>query len=106
MQLVSQDFPDETHTLPRPDRIFVGGGGKNLDIVLDAACDCLVENGMIVINTVLIQNMERAFTFLENKQFAPAMVQVQVSRSQAMPFGTRLEPLNPVWIISGTKPMS
>lgn len=106
VQLVSQDFPDETHTLPRPDRIFVGGGGKNLDIVLDAACDCLVENGIIVINTVLIQNMERAFTFLENKQFAPAMVQVQVSRSQAMPFGTRLEPLNPVWIISGTKPIS
>lgn len=106
IQVVSRNFPDEAHTLPVPDRIFVGGGGKNLDTVLEAACDFIVETGIIVINTVLIQNMERAFTFLENRQFAPRMVQVQVSRSQAMPFGTRLEALNPVWIISGTKPMS
>ncbi len=104
IQVVPQNFPDEAHTLPLPDRIFVGGGGKNLDTVLEAACDCLAENGIIVINTVLIQNMERAFTILENRQFSPAMAQVQVSRSQAMPFGTRLESLNPVWIISGTKP--
>ena len=106
MQVVSQDFPDDIHTLPRPDRIFVGGGGRNLDTVLAAACDCLMETGIIVINTVLIQNMERAFTFLENRHFSPAMVQAQVSRSQTMPFGTRLNPLNPVWIISGTKPLS
>ncbi len=106
IHVVPLNFPGEAHTLPLPDRIFVGGGGKNLDIVLETACDCLLENGIIVINTVLIQNMERAFTFLENRQFSPAMVQVQVSRSQGMPFGTRLEPLNPVWIISGTKPMS
>lgn len=106
IQAVSQVFPDGVHTLPPPDRIFVGGGGKNLDTVLEAACDHLKKTGIIVINTVLIQNMERAFTFLENKQFSPAMVQIQVSRSQTMPFGTRLESLNPVWIISGTKPMS
>ncbi|HKJ97826.1 MAG TPA: precorrin-6y C5,15-methyltransferase (decarboxylating) subunit CbiE [Desulfotignum sp.] len=106
IQVVPQAFPDGAHTLPPPDRVFVGGGGRHLDIVLEAACDHLMETGIIVINTVLIQNMERAFTFLENKQFSPAMVQVQVSRSQAMPFGNRLESLNPVWIISGTKPMS
>lgn len=106
IQLVPQDFPDDAHILPRPDRIFVGGGGKNLATVLEAACDHLRETGIIVINTVLIQNMERAFTFLENRKFSPRMAQVQVSRSRAMPFGTRLESLNPVWIISGTKPMS
>lgn len=106
IQVLPMDFPDAAAELPPPDRIFVGGGGKKLDTVLAAACDCLMKTGIIVINTVLIQNMERAFTFLENRQFSPAIVHVQVSRSQAMPFGTRLEPLNPVWIISGTKPMS
>jgi precorrin-6B C5,15-methyltransferase / cobalt-precorrin-6B C5,C15-methyltransferase len=98
------DFPEGADTLPRPDRIFVGGGGKNLGHVLDTACDFLMEAGIIVINTVLIQNMERAFTCLEKKQFNPAMIQVQVSCSRTMPYGTRLEALNPVWIISGTKP--
>ncbi len=104
VQVVLLDFPDGAQSLPSPDRIFVGGGGKNLDAVLDAACDHLIETGIIVINTVVIQNMERAFTCLEQKLFAPEMVQVQISRSRAMPSGTRLESLNPVWIIFGTKP--
>ncbi|MCA1786532.1 MAG: precorrin-6Y C5,15-methyltransferase (decarboxylating) subunit CbiT, partial [Desulfobacteraceae bacterium] len=106
VQVMPLDFPDGIETMPPPDRIFVGGGGKNLGAVLDAACEHLMETGIIVINTVVIQNMERAFTCLEQKQFAPKMVQVQISRSRAMPFGTRLASLNPVWIIFGTKPTS
>jgi precorrin-6Y C5,15-methyltransferase (decarboxylating) len=104
IQVMPVTFPEKRETLPRPDRIFVGGGGRDLDTVLDAACESLLPSGIIVINAVLIQNVTLAFTCLEKHQFHPEMIQVQVSRSRTMPYGTRMESLNPVWIISGTKP--
>ncbi len=61
-------------------------------------------SGIIVINAVLIQNVTTAFTCLEKNGFNPEMIQLQISRSQPMPFGTRMESLNPVWVITGTKP--
>jgi precorrin-6Y C5,15-methyltransferase (decarboxylating) len=97
-------FPEKRETLPRPDRIFVGGGGRDLGTVLETACESLLPSGIIVINAVLIQNVTLAFTCLEKHQFNPEMTQVQISRSRGMPYGTRMESLNPVWIISGTKP--
>lgn len=104
IQILQETFPDGADSLPRPDRIFVGGGGGYLSEILDTACDCLLPSGIIVINAVLMQNVTAAFSCLEQKGFHPEMIQVQVSRSRAMPYGTRMESLNPVWIISGTKP--
>jgi precorrin-6Y C5,15-methyltransferase (decarboxylating) len=104
IQVMPVTFPEKRETLPRPDRIFVGGGGRDLGTVLDAACESLLPSGIIVINAVLIQNVTLAFTCLEKHQFNPEMTQVQISRSRGMPYGTRMESLNPVWIISGTKP--
>jgi precorrin-6Y C5,15-methyltransferase (decarboxylating) len=104
IQILQETFPDDANTLPRPDRIFVGGGGGNLPAILDTACERLLPSGIIVINAVLIQNITAAFTSLEKHRFHPEMIQVQISRSRPMPYGTRMESLNPVWIISGTKP--
>lgn len=104
IQIQQGTFPDEADALPRPDRIFVGGGGRNLSVILETACDCLLPSGTIVINAVLIQNVSAAFACLEKNHFHPEMIQVQISRSRPMPYGNRMESLNPVWIISGTKP--
>ncbi len=97
-------FPEQARDLPRPDRIFIGGGGKDLEKILMVCGDRLQENGVVVINTVLIQNTGLAMEILQNLGFHPSMVQIQVSRTKAMPFGDRLEALNPVWIIQGKKP--
>jgi precorrin-6Y C5,15-methyltransferase (decarboxylating) len=104
VQIAHLAFPEKIETLPRPDRIFVGGGGRHLPGILDTACERLLPSGILVINAVLIQNVTTAFTCLENHQFNPEMIQVQISRSRSMPYGTRMESLNSVWIISGTKP--
>lgn len=104
IQIDHGTFPDNKDTLPRPDRIFVGGGGRNLSVIVETACDCLLPSGTIVINAVLIQNVSAAFACLEKNRFHPEMIQVQISRSRPMPYGNRMESLNPVWIVSGTKP--
>jgi len=104
IKAVNAAFPEGIEELRTPDRIFIGGGGENLGQIIKAAGDRLVSSGIIVINTVLLQNLETALMYLKKYKFNPHFVQIQVSRSKGMPFGDRLEALNPVWIISGSKP--
>ncbi|MBU1343366.1 MAG: precorrin-6y C5,15-methyltransferase (decarboxylating) subunit CbiE [Proteobacteria bacterium] len=104
VKVLNEAFPAGIEELKSPDRIFIGGGGKNLGQIIEASCNRLVTFGIIVINTVLLQNLEIALTLLKKHNFEPNVVQIQVSRSKRMPFGDRFEALNQVWIISGSKP--
>ncbi len=87
-----------------PDRIFIGGSGKQLEQIIKFCCEKLAPSGIIVINTVVIQNFQSALDILKQLNFNPQTIQIQISRSRTMPFGDRFEALNPVWIISGSKP--
>lgn len=89
--------------LPNPDRIFIGGGGRDIEDIVKRAGERLKTDGLMVINTVLIQTMNMAMDILKTMSFHVKLIQVQVSVSKEMPFGERLEALNPVWIISGKK---
>lgn len=104
VKVLNADFPKGIEDLKTPDRIFIGGGGENLAQIIETSCEKLVSYGIIVINTVLLQNLGTALRVLQEHGFNPAVVQIQVSRSKEMTFGDRLEALNPVWIISGSKP--
>lgn len=103
MQVVHGELPDAMKHLPDPDRIFIGGGGVDITDIIQKAGERLATNGIMVINTVLVQTMNFAMATLKNMGFHVKLVQVQVSISKQMPFGERLDALNPVWIISGKK---
>jgi len=103
IRTIHADLPKGIENLPDPDRIFIGGGGRKLLKIMDSAIEKLVINGIIVINMVLLQNIEPCMNFLKEKGCTTDLVQLQVSCSKPMPFGHRLEALNPVWIISGEK---
>ena len=104
VKVAQLNFPKGHDTLKTPDRIFIGGGGKNLETIISCCCDRIARGGTIVINTVIIESMDTAVKALDAHGFTPQVIQVQVSRSKLMPYGSRLNALNPVWIISGTKP--
>ena len=97
-------FPEGADDIDRPDRIFIGGGGRGIQEILSSSCARLKPGGIIVVNTVLLQTLEKTFAHLENAGMSPEAVQIQVSRTKGMPFGHRFNALNPVWIISGSKP--
>ncbi|MDD9302151.1 MAG: precorrin-6y C5,15-methyltransferase (decarboxylating) subunit CbiE [Desulfobacter sp.] len=106
VKVVHLDFPEGHQSLKSPDRIFIGGGGKDLEKIISCACDRIRPKGVIVINTVIIESMETAMTTLERHGFSPELIQVQISKSKPMPYGRRMNALNPVWIISGTNPLT
>jgi len=106
IKVINTAFPEGIKALKIPDRIFIGGGGANLEQIIKVSCDRIAAFGIVVINTVLLQSLETSLRILKEYNFDPRIVQVQVSKStsKGMHFGDRLEALNPVWIISGSKP--
>ena len=103
ISVILAELPDGLANLPTPDRIFIGGSGKNLDQVLDVAATVLNPLGRIVINTVLLETLHLAVSVLEKKGFEVSLTQAQISTSRNMPWGRRMEALNPVWIIAAEK---
>ncbi len=103
MSVIHGELPDAMEHLPDPDRIFIGGGGRDIESIVKRAGQRLKTDGIMVINTVLIQTMSMAMDILKKMRFHVKLIQVQVSISKEMPFGERLESLNPVWIICGKK---
>ena len=103
LTVIHSVLPEGLTTLPKPDRVFIGGGGQRLKIIVQAACGRLAPAGIVVINTVLIENIEIARSTLKELGFDVDLVQIQVHRNRSMPWGERMEAQNPIWIISGMK---
>ncbi|RLB81634.1 MAG: bifunctional cobalt-precorrin-7 (C(5))-methyltransferase/cobalt-precorrin-6B (C(15))-methyltransferase [Deltaproteobacteria bacterium] len=101
LDIVQTRLPGGLKDLLPPDRIFIGGGGKDLMRIIKAAAGYLKPGGVMVVNTILFRSLEGAIATLQRLGFSTEVVQVQVNRGKAMPSGERLEALNPVWIISG-----
>ena len=94
-------LPQGLDDLPAPDRVFIGGGGKELGRIIKAVAAVLKENGIIVINTVLIPSLEIAEKTLSQLGYDTEIIQIQINRGSDMPWGQRLEAQNPVWIVKG-----
>ena len=103
VEVVRSELPDGLAELPRPDRVFIGGGGKDLEVIIEKSVSFLKTSGIVVVNTVLVPNVLTAANTLEKLGFKTSTVQVQVSHNRKMPWAQRLEAQNPVWIITGIR---
>ena len=96
-------LPQGLEKLPAPDRVFIGGGGRDIDEIIRKSYESLKPDGRMVVNTVVLENFETAGKLFEEIGLQTDVVQIQVNRSKKMPKGKRFEAQNPVWIISGQK---
>ncbi|MFW6297342.1 MAG: precorrin-6Y C5,15-methyltransferase (decarboxylating) subunit CbiT, partial [Desulfosalsimonas sp.] len=103
VEVVEKTLPSAIDELPDPDRIFIGGGGKDIAEIAHKAGKRLAPGGRMVINVVVLQNLANCLNTLEELGFETQVTQVQVSRSSAMDAGMRLAALNPVFIVTGKK---
>ncbi|MCU1392343.1 MAG: bifunctional cobalt-precorrin-7 ((5))-methyltransferase/cobalt-precorrin-6B [Ilumatobacteraceae bacterium] len=90
--VVTGSAPDALADLPTPDRVFIGGGGIE---VLDACLARLGTDGTVVATHVIVDRASESWRRLGN------MVQLSVSRGQAIADGVRLEAQNPVFVTWG-----
>ncbi|HDR73528.1 MAG TPA: precorrin-6Y C5,15-methyltransferase (decarboxylating) subunit CbiT [Methanoculleus sp.] len=82
------------------DCAFVGGS-RDIERVLDLLSSRV--RRCVVVNAVLLETLHRAADTLSALGFFVEVVHVQVSRSRPLAGGLMLEPINPIFIITGRR---
>jgi len=100
MDVICGAAPDCLDDLPRPDRVFIGGGGSGLGQILESVLPRLQPHGRVVVTASLLTSLHTASARLQAWGWEVEICQVQISRSRALGSSAYLQALNPVWIIS------
>ena len=103
VEVVQAFAPDGLVELPDPTTVFVGGSGGRMKQILDVVCRRLRPGGRIVINVVALENLSAAIGALEARGFVADVTLVNVARSTNIMELTRLEAMNPVFIVTGVR---
>ena len=90
--------------LSQPDRVLLGGGGAQRERLLQEVLTRLRCGGVVVIPLASIEALANVRPLLENAGLAVRVQQLQAWRGQPLGDGTRLAPMNPTLIVTGTKP--
>jgi precorrin-6Y C5,15-methyltransferase (decarboxylating) len=96
--------PQALAALPDPDRVLLGGGGRERAAVLEAGVERLRPGGVVVIPLATVEALAELRPLLEQAGCAVAVGQHQAWRGTPLADGTRLAPLNPVLVLQGRRP--
>ena len=99
---VQGNMPEALTDLPDPDRIFMGGGARDVQ-VLTTAMDRLKPGGRLVIHAILLETLETVRATLAASNWPHTITQMSGSMSDSVAGAVRLKPFNPVFIISADK---
>lgn len=100
VEIIGGTAPDILSKLPAPDAVFIGGSKGRLEEIIA----CLLEKNpalRLVVNTITVENTERALQLLGNEAFLDAQaVQLQVNRIRKAGDSHLVTAQNPVTIVS------
>ena len=104
VQVVEGEAPQALETLEDPDAVFIGGSGGQLQEIVSLVGERLAPGGVVVANIIALDRASEAHKLMNNMGLLTNMTMVSATRGKALPDGsTRLEALNPVFIITGQK---
>jgi precorrin-6B C5,15-methyltransferase / cobalt-precorrin-6B C5,C15-methyltransferase len=96
--------PQAWEKLPDPDAIFIGGTGRMVTDIAEAAWPRLRSRGCLIANVTSLENIVGLqHLFLEKLAVQPKLWMIQISRSTEQFDQLRLETSNPTYLIKATK---
>jgi len=95
--------PEALAPLPDPDRVLIGGGGRERAAVLAAVLQRLRPGGVVVIPLATVEALAELRPPLEAAGLMVHVSQIQAWRGASLAGGTRLSPLNPVLVLRGRR---
>jgi precorrin-6Y C5,15-methyltransferase (decarboxylating) len=101
LEVVCSHAPGCLADLPTPQRVFIGGGGRDLRDILREVLGRLDPAGRVVLTATLLETLETARRVLSEAGWNMEVIQLQVSRSQPLAGRTFMQALNPVWMVTG-----
>ena len=103
LEIAQGKAPEALSALPTPHRVFIGGGGRELEEIVQATAERLPKNGIMVASAVLLESLEKARASMSKAGLTVDQTLIQISRSSDVAGQTMMQALNPVWLIRGKK---
>lgn len=102
--ILEGEAPAALASLPACNVVLIGGSGKKLREILDAADQQLVHGGRIVLNCVTIQTLYEALAYMRKRSdYKYEAVQIQANRLNSVGDYDMVQALNPIHIITCKK---
>jgi len=101
LEVVCGHAPECLVNLPAPQRVFFGGGGRDLPEMLPEVLGRLDRCGRLVLTAARLETLETARSVLSRLGWQVEVTQIQVSRSRPLAGGIFMQALNPMWIVTG-----
>jgi precorrin-6Y C5,15-methyltransferase (decarboxylating) len=95
--------PEALTPLPDPDRVLLGGGGRDRAALLAAVLPRLRWGGVVVMPLATLEALAELRPLLEQAGLSVSLSQHQAWRGASLADGTRLAPLNPVLVLAGRR---
>jgi precorrin-6Y C5,15-methyltransferase (decarboxylating) len=96
--------PEALRGFPDPDRVVIGGGGRERQAVLQEVLARLRPQGVVVIPLATLEALAELRGPLEASGLQISVSQHQSWRGAPLADGTRLAPMNPVLVLKGKRP--
>ena len=96
--------PEALRGFPDPDRVVIGGGGRERQAVLQEVLARLRPRGVVVIPLATLEALAELRGPLEANGLQISVSQHQSWRGAPLADGTRLAPMNPVLVLKGKRP--
>ncbi|MBI5233005.1 MAG: precorrin-6y C5,15-methyltransferase (decarboxylating) subunit CbiE [Deltaproteobacteria bacterium] len=103
LSVIKGAAPPVLKKLPRPDRVFIGGGGEDIVPILSLAAKNLRGCGRIVVSAVTVETFVRAASFFIKQGWDWEMMSVNISKTKKLGSLNMLNASNPVFIITANK---
>lgn len=100
VHLLEAKAPDGLQVWPDPDAVFIGGSGGQLAILLTYAARRLKPGGRLVLNVVSLEHIAEALGWLQARGWVSEVTMVSAARGSQIADWTRLQALNPVFVIA------
>ncbi|MDR1080783.1 MAG: precorrin-6Y C5,15-methyltransferase (decarboxylating) subunit CbiT, partial [Deltaproteobacteria bacterium] len=102
VEILRGEALDVLPTLPRPDRVFIGGSGRDLSQVVAASRARLSPGGIITASVVTHASLGTAAGALRGPSGPPSVLQISCSRSRELGGSFYFTPLNQVYLVTNT----
>ena len=97
------EAPQAWSSLPDPDAVFVGGTGRAVVPLIQAAWPRLRDGGRLVVHMGNLANVTQAESALRALGYVPDVLMIQISRRQEQMDSLRLESISPTFLLVAKK---
>lgn len=100
VEVVHGSAPEALEGLEPPDAVFIGGSDGKVEVILSTVAAKLRPGGRVVLTFATLENLAEAWRVLKDLGLEAEVSQISVARGAPILGMTRLEALNPVFLVA------